>query len=191
MISCAQWCCISLSILCVCVFLGSHSWHTKFGARGRIWATAASLCHSHSNVGSKPHLLPTPQLMVTPDPTLAMDQTHILMDTSWVHYHWATTGTPPSIYEKAVSLPLLLLECHPHPSLPVWGKDKQLRMKTSYCPDPFLLHDQECAHEMVPTPALHRHEQEEHLAGIFQRNGSLLLLPLAHLGGCTPHSSLS
>ena len=24
----------------------------------------------------------------------AWDQTHILMDTSWVGYHWATTGTP-------------------------------------------------------------------------------------------------
>ena len=27
----------------------------------------------------------------------AKDQTHILVDTSWVHYHWATTGTPLSL----------------------------------------------------------------------------------------------
>jgi len=37
-------------------------------ARGQIKATAAGLHHSHSNVGSEPHLWPTPQLMVLPDP---------------------------------------------------------------------------------------------------------------------------
>ena len=37
-------------------------------ARGPIRATAAGLCHSHSSAGSKPHLQPTPQLMVKPDP---------------------------------------------------------------------------------------------------------------------------
>ena len=37
-------------------------------ARGLIRAIAASLCHSHSNVGSKPHLGPTPQLMAALDP---------------------------------------------------------------------------------------------------------------------------
>ena len=40
----------------------------SFQARGRIRATAASLYHSHSNLGSKPHLQPTPQLMATSDP---------------------------------------------------------------------------------------------------------------------------
>ena len=34
-------------------------------ARGRIGAAAASLHHSHSDTGSKPHLWPTSQLMVT------------------------------------------------------------------------------------------------------------------------------
>ena len=37
-------------------------------ARGLIRAIAASLHHSHSNVGSEPHLQPTPQLTVTLDP---------------------------------------------------------------------------------------------------------------------------
>ena len=37
-------------------------------ARDRIRATAAGLRHSHSNVGSKLHLWPTPQLRATPDP---------------------------------------------------------------------------------------------------------------------------
>ena len=37
-------------------------------ARGQIRGTAASLHHSHSNAGSKPHLPPTPQLTATVDP---------------------------------------------------------------------------------------------------------------------------
>ena len=37
-------------------------------ARGRIRAAADSLGHSQGNVGSEPHLQPTPQLMATPDP---------------------------------------------------------------------------------------------------------------------------
>ena len=37
-------------------------------ARGLIRAEATGLHHSHSNVGSKPYLQPTPQLTATPDP---------------------------------------------------------------------------------------------------------------------------
>ena len=37
-------------------------------AMGQIGATAASLCHSHSNTGSELSLQPTPQLMAIPDP---------------------------------------------------------------------------------------------------------------------------
>ena len=37
-------------------------------ARGRVGSTAAGLHHSHSNVGSEPHLGHTPQLMAMPDP---------------------------------------------------------------------------------------------------------------------------
>ena len=37
-------------------------------ARGPFGAVAASLHHSHSNVGSEPCLQPTPQLTATPDP---------------------------------------------------------------------------------------------------------------------------
>ena len=40
----------------------------SFQARGWIRATAAGLCHSHSNPGSDLWLWPTPQLMATPDP---------------------------------------------------------------------------------------------------------------------------
>ena len=37
-------------------------------ARGQIRTVAAGLHHSHSNVGSKLHLQPTPQIRATPDP---------------------------------------------------------------------------------------------------------------------------
>ena len=37
-------------------------------ARGQIRAVAASLHHSHSNMGSELHLRPIPQLTATPDP---------------------------------------------------------------------------------------------------------------------------
>ena len=42
--------------------------HGNAQARGQISAVAAGLCHSHSNLGSEPHLQPIPQLMATPDP---------------------------------------------------------------------------------------------------------------------------
>ena len=37
-------------------------------ARGLTGATAAGLCHSHSNARYELHLRPTPQLTATPDP---------------------------------------------------------------------------------------------------------------------------
>ena len=43
----------------------------KYGssqARGRIGARAAGHSHSHSSVGSKPHLQPTPQLLAVAAP---------------------------------------------------------------------------------------------------------------------------
>ena len=63
-------------------------------ARGRIGASAASLCHSHSNVGSEPHLQPIPQAQILNPLSEARNQTCVLTDASRVHYRWATTGTP-------------------------------------------------------------------------------------------------
>ena len=56
-------------------------------ARGRIGAVAASLHHSHNNVGPEPHLQYTPQpwqCWILKPRSKARDRTHILMDTSWV-----------------------------------------------------------------------------------------------------------
>ena len=56
-------------------------------ARGQIGAVAPGLHHSHSNAGSKPCLLPTPQLTASQilNPlSEARDQTRVLLDASWV-----------------------------------------------------------------------------------------------------------
>ena len=42
------------------LFRATLAAHGSSRARGRIAAAAAGLCHSHRNVGSKPHLQPTP-----------------------------------------------------------------------------------------------------------------------------------
>ena len=54
-----------------CLFAFSRAAPAAYGgyqARGLIGVVAASLCHSHSNSGSKPCLRPTPQLTATLDP---------------------------------------------------------------------------------------------------------------------------
>ena len=53
-------------------------------ARSQIVAVAAGLHHSHGNVGSKPHLPPTPQLMATPDPLTHQARTGIEPASSWM-----------------------------------------------------------------------------------------------------------
>ena len=65
-------------------------------ARGPIRAVAASLHHSHSNLESEHCLRPIPQLeaVLDPQPTEVRDQTRIITDTSQIHFHCATTGTP-------------------------------------------------------------------------------------------------
>ena len=54
-----------------CLFAFSRATPAAYGgsqARDLIGDVATSLCHSHSNTGSKPNLQPTPQLMATQDP---------------------------------------------------------------------------------------------------------------------------
>ncbi|WP_447305893.1 hypothetical protein, partial [Escherichia coli] len=54
-------------LLLLLLFRAALKAYGRSQARGQIGAVAAGLHHSHSNSGSKPHLLPTPQLMATPD----------------------------------------------------------------------------------------------------------------------------
>ena len=66
-------------------------------ARGPIRAVAAGLCHNHSNTRSEPCLWLTPQLTATwtLNPlSEARDWICILMDTSQIHFRWATMGIP-------------------------------------------------------------------------------------------------
>ena len=64
---------------------------------GRMGDAAASLHHSHSDAASEPCLRPMLQLVATRvlnPPSEARDQTHIIMDTSWVLNLLSQTGTP-------------------------------------------------------------------------------------------------
>ena len=72
----------------LCLFRNTPKAYGGSQARGQIGAVAASLCHSHSNSRSKPHLQPTPQLMTTLNPfhplSAARDRTCILVDASQI-----------------------------------------------------------------------------------------------------------
>ena len=75
-----------------CLFVCFHfrktpAAHGSSQARGQIGAAAAGLQHSHCNARSKPHLWHTLQLascQILNPLREARDQTHILMDTTWV-----------------------------------------------------------------------------------------------------------
>ena len=57
--------------ICIFIFCLFRAASTAYGdsqARGPIRSAAASLHHSHNNVGFEPCLRPTPQLMATGDP---------------------------------------------------------------------------------------------------------------------------
>ena len=66
-------------------------------AKGLIRAAPATLHHGHSNMD--PSCICDPhhnswQLCIPNPLREARDRIHILVDTSWVHYCWATTGNP-------------------------------------------------------------------------------------------------
>ena len=76
---------------------------TAFGnsqARGRIGVTAACLHHSHSNPDPShicdPHHSSWQRWILSPL-SKVWDRSCILLDSSWVRYHWATVGTPSFI----------------------------------------------------------------------------------------------
>ena len=71
--------------------------------RGWIRAAAASLCHSHSHSNARFELIcdlhwSSQQHSILNSLSEARDWTHALMDTGWVHYHWATAGTPHQLF---------------------------------------------------------------------------------------------
>ena len=97
------------SIICTSFFRVASVAYGNCQARGWNRTVAAGLRHSHSNARSFKPL------------SEARDQTHVLMDTSRVHYHWATTGTPAYFLHKYFSskwFPLfqMLRNCIPCPA---------------------------------------------------------------------------
>ena len=86
-------------ILLLLLFRATPRAYGSFQAGGQNGATAAG--HSHSNMGSEQRLQPMPQLMaigILNPLSKARDWTGVFMDTSQVHYHWATTGIPFYLY---------------------------------------------------------------------------------------------
>ena len=74
--------------------------------RGPIGATAAGLCHSHSDAGSELCLQPTPQLtalLVLNPLSKARDRTRNPMVPSRIRFHCATMGTPKGNLELSSS----------------------------------------------------------------------------------------
>ena len=84
--------------LSFCLFRAAPTAHEGSQARGLIGAVAAGLRQSHSNVGSEPCLLTTPQLTATPDPQpteQGQGSKRNLMVPSRIHFLCAMMGTPP------------------------------------------------------------------------------------------------
>jgi len=86
------------------LFLGPQSLHMEVPqARGQMGAAVSGLCHSHSNVRSKLRLRPTLQLLAMPDPRptgWGGGSNGILLDTSRIHFHCATTGTLSGLFKE-------------------------------------------------------------------------------------------
>ena len=89
--------------ICICiyiyfVFLGLHPWHMEVPRLGGeseqspVYVTAmpdlSHICDLHHSSRQQWILNPLSE---------ARDRTCVLMDTSWVHNRWATTGTPPCL----------------------------------------------------------------------------------------------
>ena len=83
-------------------FRAAYAAYGSSQAKGGIGAPAAGLylsrvCDLHTAGLSHVCDLPTPQVMATPDPwptEWGQDWTRVLMDSSWIHFHWATAGVP-------------------------------------------------------------------------------------------------
>ena len=104
---------VCLFVLFFCLFRATPVVYGGSQARSPIGAVATGLCQSHSNARSKPAYA---RATAMPDPSHigdlhhssqqrrilnplreARDWTHILMDTSQIHFCWATTGTPEAL----------------------------------------------------------------------------------------------
>ena len=83
--------------LFICLFRAAPTAYVGSQARGLIGAVATSLRQSHSNMGSKPHLQSTTQLMamLDPQPTEQGPGSNLQLHDR-ICFCWATMGTPSS-----------------------------------------------------------------------------------------------
>ena len=95
--------------------------HGGSQARGWMRATAAGLCHSHSNLGSKPHLQPTPQLTATwilnPLSEAGIEPASSRMLVGFVN-RWATAATLKHVHFWSYSIQAFLPSLRP--TWPTW-----------------------------------------------------------------------
>ena len=93
--------CYMLGIFFFPVFLGLLSWHmevSRLGVKSELQLPAyarATATWDLSHICNLHHSSWQGRIL-NPPLSKARDQTLILMVTSWVHYHCATTGTPSS-----------------------------------------------------------------------------------------------
>ena len=93
---------LSPSLFFFCLFRATPTAYGGYQASRRIGDIAASLHHSHSNVGSEPRLWPTPhrswKCWILNPVSKARDQTCINMDAGQIRFHWAATGSPVCLF---------------------------------------------------------------------------------------------
>ena len=88
-------------------FMAAPSACASSGARSRIRAATATATWDPRHVCDLHHS--SWQCWIPNPPSEARDQTHILMDTSWVHFHGATMGTPHPASLKGAGFSTMLI----------------------------------------------------------------------------------
>ena len=84
--------------VCIYGFLGPHPWHMEvpwLGVELELQLLAYTTATAMWNPSYICDLYHSSQQSQIPDPLHeARDQTQVLMDTSQIHFHYTTTGTP-------------------------------------------------------------------------------------------------
>ena len=84
--------------VCLFVFLGTHVWHMevpRLRVKSELQLPACATATAVQDLSCFCYLHHSSwQTWFFNSLSKARDWTHILMHTSWVHYHWATIGTP-------------------------------------------------------------------------------------------------
>ena len=86
-----------LKVFCLFCFLGLHARHMEFprlGVKSELQLPAYMTGTAMQNLSCICTLHHSSQQCQIPNPVSeARDQTHIVMDTSWIHFHYSTMGS--------------------------------------------------------------------------------------------------